>query len=192
MKLMRLVTCELQPIDSSLDMYMAEPTPRRAGCCRSGSCVASPLYSPSSPLFSDSSSSPGAFGSKEVSYAVPPCFVVMIVESFCDWRTKIPGRGSLSPIAQESIATFQLSAKPTRQRDIDEESTSLVSSARNTRARGSFASVLEMMSLTLAVTPSPSENRGPVLLGESFFLRRPCSEPVLTKSHDAVRNRDLG
>ncbi|KAI0698409.1 hypothetical protein C8T65DRAFT_660659 [Cerioporus squamosus] len=91
-------------------------------------------------------------------------FVVVIVEGFCNWRTKLPGRSSLSPITQDSIATFERSAKPARPRDLDEESTSLVSSARNTRARGSFASVLEMMSLTLAVTPSPSESRGPVPL----------------------------
>ncbi|RPD82440.1 hypothetical protein L226DRAFT_528605 [Lentinus tigrinus ALCF2SS1-7] len=91
-------------------------------------------------------------------------FVVAVVEGFCNWRTKPPGRSSLSPIAQDCLATFERSTKPARPRDLDEESTSLVSSARNTRARGSFASVLEMMSLTLAVTPSPSENRGPVPL----------------------------
>ncbi|RDX50995.1 hypothetical protein OH76DRAFT_1507025 [Lentinus brumalis] len=91
-------------------------------------------------------------------------FVVIVVEGFCNWRTKIPGRSSLSPITQDSLSTFEKNAKPARPRDLDEESTSLVSSARISRARGSFASVLEMMSLTLAVTPSPSENRGPVPL----------------------------
>lgn len=94
--------------------------------------------------------------------------VVIIVESFCSWRTRVPGRRSLSPITQDSLATFEHTASPGKRRDVDEESTSLVSSARNTtRARGSFASVLEMMSLTLAVTPSASESRGPVPLGKS-------------------------
>ena len=88
-----------------------------------------------------------------------------MVESFCNWRTRPPGRASLSPITANSLATFEQSARPGKRRDVDEESTSLVSSSRITRARGSFASVLEMMSLTLAVTPSPSENRGPVPLG---------------------------
>ena len=97
-------------------------------------------------------------------------FVVAVVEGFCNWRTKLPGRSSLSPITQDSLATFGRSTKPARPRDLDEESTSLVSSARNTRARGSFASVLEMMSLTLAVTPSPSENRGPVPLGKDSHV----------------------
>ncbi|KAI9065843.1 hypothetical protein FKP32DRAFT_1566891 [Trametes sanguinea] len=90
--------------------------------------------------------------------------VVLVVETFCDWRMRLPGRRSLSPITLDSLATFEQSAMPGRQRNVDEESTSLVSSARNTRARGSFASVLEMMSLTLAVTPSASEVRGPVPL----------------------------
>ncbi|OJT15945.1 hypothetical protein TRAPUB_13369 [Trametes pubescens] len=92
-------------------------------------------------------------------------FVVIIVESFCSWRTRVPGRRSLSPITQDSLATFEHTASPGKRQDVDEESTSLVSSARNTaRARGSFASVLEMMSLTLAVSPSASESRGPVPL----------------------------
>ncbi|KAH9858076.1 hypothetical protein C2E23DRAFT_718443 [Lenzites betulinus] len=90
--------------------------------------------------------------------------VVVIVESFCSWRTRLPGRRSLSPITQDSLDTFARTALPGKRRDVDEENTSLVSSARNTRARGSFASVLEMMSLTLAVSPSASEARGPVPL----------------------------
>ncbi|CDO75477.1 hypothetical protein BN946_scf184935.g13 [Trametes cinnabarina] len=90
--------------------------------------------------------------------------VSVIAESFCEWRMGLPGRRSLSPITLDSLATFERSAMPGKQRNVDEEGTSLVSSARNTRARGSFASVLEMMSLTLAVTPSASETRGPVPL----------------------------
>ncbi|KAI0825014.1 hypothetical protein BC628DRAFT_1339042 [Trametes gibbosa] len=90
--------------------------------------------------------------------------VVIIVESFCTWRTRLPGRRSLSSLTLDSLATFEQTALPGKRQDVDEESTSLVSSARNTRARGSFASVLEMMSLTLAVSPSASETRGPVPL----------------------------
>ncbi|TCD68080.1 hypothetical protein EIP91_011533 [Steccherinum ochraceum] len=91
-------------------------------------------------------------------------FVVVFVESYCRWKTHLPGRRSLSPLTRDSLDTFLRAARPTVPRDIDEENTSLVSSARNTRARGSFASVLEMMSLTLAVMPSPSQARGPVPL----------------------------
>lgn len=93
-------------------------------------------------------------------------FVVVFVESYCAWKTRIPGRRSLSPVTKDALTTFTRAARPSTPRDIDEESTSLVSSTRNTRARGSFASVLEMMSLTLAVMPSPSQARGPVPLGK--------------------------
>ena len=92
-------------------------------------------------------------------------FVVTITEGYCSWRTKTPGRKSLSPVTNDALDTFLSAAQPTQQRDIEEESTSLVSSARNTRLRGSFASVLEMMSTALAVGPSSSEVRGPVPLG---------------------------
>lgn len=96
-------------------------------------------------------------------------FVVAVVESYCSWRTRLPTRSLLMPITQDSLKTFGQNAKPGIGREFDEETTSLVSSARNTaRVRGSFASVLEMMSL-LAVTPSPSESRGPVPLGKHFL-----------------------
>lgn len=47
------------------------------------------------------------------------------------------------------------------------------------RTRGSMASVLEMMSVTLAVMPSPSQMRGPVpirelLLSLSLYVCRQC------------------
>ncbi|KAI1788782.1 hypothetical protein LXA43DRAFT_1023967 [Ganoderma leucocontextum] len=91
-------------------------------------------------------------------------FVVIVVESYCSRRTRQSMRSSLTPITQESLKTFEQNAKPGIGRDPDEETTSLVSSARHTaRVRGSFASVLEMMSL-LAVTPSSLDTRGPVPL----------------------------
>lgn len=93
--------------------------------------------------------------------------VVLVVEAYTAWRTRLPGRGTLSTVTQESVNTFAEAARPNAPRDVDEESTSLVSSGRNTRMRGSFASILELMSLTLAVIPSPSQSRGPVPLGES-------------------------
>ncbi|KAI0686067.1 hypothetical protein BC835DRAFT_1408645 [Cytidiella melzeri] len=92
-------------------------------------------------------------------------FVVVFVETYCRWRTSLPGKKSLSNVTQDSIDTFARAARPNEPREIDEESTSLVSSSRATRLRrGSFASILDMMSLTLAVMPSPSQSRGPVPL----------------------------
>ncbi|KAH9835893.1 uncharacterized protein C8Q71DRAFT_870275, partial [Rhodofomes roseus] len=93
-------------------------------------------------------------------------FTLIFVESYAAWRIRLPGRRSLSPITQDSLETFTRTARPGKGGDAEEEGLSLVSSARNTRIRGSFASILDMMSLTLAVQPSPSETRGPVPLRE--------------------------
>jgi hypothetical protein len=95
--------------------------------------------------------------------------VIVFVESYTNWKTKLPGKKSLSAITQDSLDTFASTARPFSRRNVDEESTSLVSSARGARTRGSMASVLEMMSLTLAVMPSPSPSRGPVPLRECSY-----------------------
>lgn len=90
--------------------------------------------------------------------------VAVFVEVYTVWKMGMPGRRSLSAITQDSLNTFQKTAKSTQRRSVDEESTSLVSTAPGARTRGSMASVLEMMSLTLAVMPSPSPSRGPLPL----------------------------
>ncbi|KAJ7938158.1 hypothetical protein B0H13DRAFT_2301727 [Mycena leptocephala] len=59
-----------------------------------------------------------------------------------------------APITRDSLSSFAAAMKPSKRRTVDDESTSLVSSARvGHRTRGSMASVLEMMSVTLAVMP---------------------------------------
>ncbi|KAG6846106.1 hypothetical protein H0H87_006470 [Tephrocybe sp. NHM501043] len=90
--------------------------------------------------------------------------VIVFVEVYTTWMTRMPGRKSLSPITQNSLNTFEVTAWDTSRR-VDDESTSHGSSSgRNPRLRGSMASVLEMMSVTLAVMPSNSNYRGPVPL----------------------------
>ena len=103
-------------------------------------------------------------------------FTFILVESYATWRTRQPGRSSLSPVTQDALETFTRTARPGSGSDAEEESLSLVSSARHTRTRGSFASILDMMSLTLAVTPSPSETRGPVPLREYTHRVLCCDE----------------
>lgn len=90
--------------------------------------------------------------------------VALFVELFCSFKMRKPGVRSLSPVTRNSLETFKAAARPARRRNVDEESVSLVSSDKNPRPRGSMASVLEMMSITLAVIPSPSQLRGPVPL----------------------------
>lgn len=98
---------------------------------------------------------------------------MLFVEFYTAWKMRLPSRSSLSNITLDSLDTFRKAARPGRKekRMIRGEggSNSLQSSAmlgtgpgRLTRTRGSMASVLEMMSVTLAVMPSPSQNRGPV------------------------------
>lgn len=90
-------------------------------------------------------------------------FIVVFAETFCHIKTREPGVKSLSPMTQESLNSFKNMARPNHRLNVDEESISLVSSARSKPMRESMASVLEMMSLTLAVMPS-AKNRGPVPL----------------------------
>ncbi|KAK7029822.1 MPN domain-containing protein [Favolaschia claudopus] len=83
-------------------------------------------------------------------------FVIIFVELFAAIKTRQPGRRSLSPIVKNSLDAFNKAARPAtaKRRTVDDESTSLVSSGRlGHRTRGSMASVLEMMSVTLAVMP---------------------------------------
>ncbi|KAF7373376.1 MPN domain-containing protein [Mycena sanguinolenta] len=83
-------------------------------------------------------------------------FVILFVEIYVITRTRQPGRRSLSPITRDSLDVFKKTMRPAtaKKRTVDDESTSLVSSARvGHRTRGSMASVLEMMSVTLAVMP---------------------------------------
>jgi len=92
-------------------------------------------------------------------------FVIVFVEAYTHWKTRLPGRGALSAITQDSLNTFASTARTRPRHRDDEETTSPVSTAaRGTRTRGSMASVLEMMSVTLAVMPSQTPARGPVPL----------------------------
>ena len=113
--------------------------------------------------------------------------VIIFVEFYASWKTRLPGQKALSAITQNSLHTFAGTARPSNRPNVDEESTSLVSSARGARTRGSMASVLEMMSLTLAVMPSPSPFRGPIPLRECFFCN--WSRNFTPKF---TRNRDIG
>lgn len=95
--------------------------------------------------------------------------VIIFIEVYTSWKTRLPARKTLSPITQDSLDNFETTAKATSRRTVDEESTSYGSSGRGAhRTRGSMASVLEMMSLTLAVMPSTNTYRGPVPL-RGFF-----------------------
>ncbi|KAG6868499.1 hypothetical protein C0993_002037 [Termitomyces sp. T159_Od127] len=92
--------------------------------------------------------------------------VIVFVEAYTAWKMRLPGRRSLSPITRNSLKIFESAARDTSRHVIDSDaSTSNGSSlGRNLRLRGSMASVLEMMSVTLAVMPSNTNHRGPIPL----------------------------
>jgi len=91
---------------------------------------------------------------------------IIIAELYAASLMRLPSRRSLSPVTQDALDTFQERARPVNQpNSSDDEGTSLVSSSqRAVRSRGSMASVLEMMSLTLAVMPTPHSGRHAVPL----------------------------
>ncbi|KAJ3721861.1 hypothetical protein C8R42DRAFT_709961 [Lentinula raphanica] len=88
--------------------------------------------------------------------------VIIFVEIYATWKTRLPGRSSLSPITKDSLATFRNAARASKRTSVDEASTG--TGVLGGRTRGSMASVLEMMSLTLAVMPSSSPTQSPVPL----------------------------
>ncbi|KAH7100165.1 hypothetical protein BKA62DRAFT_801451 [Auriculariales sp. MPI-PUGE-AT-0066] len=92
-------------------------------------------------------------------------FIVLFVEAFTRWKLRKPGVKSLSAVTRDSLQ--KLSATLHRRPGSgDSEETSLVSSSQRmrTRSRGSMASVLEMLNVTLAVMPSQKRSKGPVPL----------------------------
>jgi hypothetical protein len=115
-------------------------------------------------------------------------FVIVFVESYTSWKTRLPGRKSLSPITRNSLETFTNAAR----RYIENDTGTINdSSVPGTRTRGSMASVLEMMSTTLAVTPSSSNFAGVVPLG-MFFPLNLQSVRVVDIHFTKCRNRNSG
>lgn len=100
--------------------------------------------------------------------------IIIFVSLYTRIKERQPGRGALSPVALHALESFRKAAQPGRPTLLDEESTSVVSSGRGARTRGSFASVLEMMTTTLAVMPTQYQQHGPVPIRTFFpFLSRP-------------------
>jgi len=94
-------------------------------------------------------------------------FTILFVEVYTHIKERRPGRAALSPVSQHALESFRKAAQPNNPTVLEEESTSIVSSGRAARTRGSLASVLEMMSTTLAVVPSRYQQHGPVPLRTS-------------------------
>jgi hypothetical protein len=108
--------------------------------------------------------------------------IIIFVKVYTHIKERQPGRGALSPVALHALESFRKAAQPDRPAVLDEESTSLVSSGRGARTRGSFASVLEMMTTTLAVVPTHYQQHGPVPIRTfSPFLSHPVRVMTLAR-----------
>ncbi|KAK2461512.1 hypothetical protein APHAL10511_005975 [Amanita phalloides] len=80
--------------------------------------------------------------------------VVLFVEVYTSRKTRIKRRNVLSPIVQDSLNRFQETATDTGRTYLDGRETTGDTSGQGTRIRESMASVLDMMSITLAVSPA--------------------------------------
>ena len=93
---------------------------------------------------------------------------ILAIEIYAHYKTKQPGKNSLSSATLRALDIFEeqtTEKNTTTAKDID--GSSLGTSAMRMRSRGSMASVLDMMSLTLAVMPS-SHSRGAVPIGKLY------------------------
>ncbi|KAG8689807.1 hypothetical protein FRC11_000472, partial [Ceratobasidium sp. 423] len=93
--------------------------------------------------------------------------IILIVEGYCGYKSRNPPERKFSPVVRDSLATFRRSVQGSRSKrrlTMDEDGTSLVSSPmeRGGVPRGSIASVLDMMSITLNVMPSPNRPKDAV------------------------------
>lgn len=96
--------------------------------------------------------------------------VAGIVEVYTMHKTRLASLQALPESTQESLRVFRRALESDNRTDTDDENRSMIT-ARGNRTRGSMASVLEMMSLTLAVMPSASSHRGPLPLRTNVCLK---------------------
>ncbi|KAF8640641.1 hypothetical protein AX17_000298 [Amanita inopinata Kibby_2008] len=88
--------------------------------------------------------------------------IAVFVEAYTSWKTRDMRQSSLSAIAQDSIDKFTTAAKEVNRTYVDEQDMSEGYSGPGTRVRESMASVLDMMSITLAVVPSQFQGSVPL------------------------------
>lgn len=97
--------------------------------------------------------------------------IVVAVEAYAYHKTRLAPRRKLAATTRDALNRFQETARrrAARPRSAkEEEITSNSSAPTQRRPRTSMASILDMISLTLAVMPSSTRRRGPVPLGMFF------------------------
>lgn len=112
-------------------------------------------------------------------------FIVVFVEVFAWRKLRRSGIKTLSPVTRDALSRLAnaMRRRPSAQTEHDEMS--LVSSHRRVRTRGSMASVLEMLHVTLAVMPNQARVRGPVPLASDVLDDRVATERAARTHPDA-------
>ncbi|KIM28865.1 hypothetical protein M408DRAFT_16235 [Serendipita vermifera MAFF 305830] len=98
--------------------------------------------------------------------------IIILVEWYCTSKLKKPGVDSLSPVTRDALEAFARSARPagrfggfgTSEKASGAGSDSDRQGKDRHKRNGSISSVLDMMSITLAVMPGTRKNRPPVPL----------------------------
>lgn len=104
-------------------------------------------------------------------------FLVVVVELYAEIRLREPGIRSLSAVSRDALDEF---SHVTRTKPDDGTEKELPVPPRESRrdhrrTRTSLASVLDMISMTLAIAPSTSRQRGPVPLRKYYLYIIACN-----------------
>ena len=94
----------------------------------------------------------------------------LFIEVYTSQKTRIRRRKSLSAITQDSLDRFKETATSANRTYLDGQETTGDTSGQGTRIRESMASVLDMMSITLAVSPAQFQGAVPLRMSNERFL----------------------
>lgn len=94
----------------------------------------------------------------------------LFIEIYTFRKTRIRPRKSLGPITQDSLNRFRETATSVNQAYLDGQETTGDTSGRGTKIRESMASVLDMMSITLAVSPAHFQGAVPLRMSNKCFI----------------------
>lgn len=96
--------------------------------------------------------------------------VALFIEIYAYRKTRRRPRSSLSAITQDSLNRLEETATDVNRPYLDGQETTGDTSGQGTRMRESMASVLDMMSITLAVSPAQFQGAVPLRTCNASFL----------------------
>ncbi len=106
-------------------------------------------------------------------------FAALFIEIYTHQKTRKRPRSSLSIVSQDSLNRFEETATDVNRTYLDGQETTGDTSGRGTRMRESMASVLDMMSITLAVSPAQFQGAVPLRTCNKSLLSCQCNNSEL-------------